>query len=245
VAPGLEEQFGIEVADTVVASVDVERTSELITVVITGEAPGTTQIVARWLPDNEIAAVVGVDVLRKTTRTVNLAAVAAPGQAIPVMPDAGDTEEYLNNVWALQANVWFDVTSNGSRVVDFENYPSNQNVDGLVQRAGFGQFGLTSEQSRIDAAARNPNSQINVYFIQAFNPVGAGAIAVAEANVFIQQDTASADKKYILAHELGHCLGIWDPDHCNSSKKNLMCWLVLSDEPTEIRRQDWKQVDRN
>jgi hypothetical protein len=144
VAPGLEEQFGIEVADTVVASVDVERSSELITVVITGETPGTTQIVARWLPDNEIAAVVGVDVLNKTTKTLAILEVAAQSTGLPPhnMPQKQEIQDFMTSTWGVQANVKLTAT-----VDNCGSQPYDLSGDGYLNIHAPGTVILTPEEN--------------------------------------------------------------------------------------------------
>jgi hypothetical protein len=240
VAPGLEEQFGIEVADTSVASVDVERSSELITVVITGEAPGTTQIVARWLPDNEIAAVMGVDVLRKTTRTVSIANVAYLGGVFNTnFPGATDLEQYLNSVWGVQANLWFDVSSVGPHVVNYD-INGNEKLD-----CGPSGLPITGEEDRIlHSSACSLSYDINIAFVNDLNIDGLAAVMRLPGLVFVQQYVGLSNPLYVIAHELGHSAGVISPAHNNSSTQNLMYDTTLPHNPKEIRRQDWKQIAR-
>jgi Zn-dependent peptidase ImmA (M78 family) len=61
---------------------------------------------------------------------------------------------------------------------------------------------------------------------------------------FFQENTAPGEKKYIFAHELGHCLGVMNPKHDNTSTENLMHETVQPTNPKEVRRQDWHQVTR-
>lgn len=247
VAPGLEDQFEFAATPNGRLEVDVDPLwPGTLLLKLDGLTPGPATVYAVWKPTMTAIAALSVDVLRPTTRQIFLWRVAPlNGNGPTNVPTASDLQNYLNSVWGTQANAWFTVTDKGDHVVDFESWQGSQhpNVDGKVQRNAPFDPTLNGEMDRIWQAHGSP-SVINLYFVNALNPSGAGGVSVNDKIIFVQDNTSPGEKKYVVAHEVGHSLGVVSPEHNNISKKNLMYYQVQASNPTEIRKVDWKQVKR-
>ena len=124
----------------------------------------------------------------------------------------------LNKIWTPQANVSFTINlpANESQVSGHVSH----HIDKVLYDTNPSDGGLEiAEQGAIDAALQTPNRQANntidIYFVREFDPARrrAGVLGQAQAigthALFVSDAGGSGmDLVQIIAHEIGHTLGL-------------------------------------
>lgn len=163
------------------------------------------------------------------------------------VPTANDLEDALNNIyWGIQANVYFSVSSH-SKVV---NYDLNGN--GALDKTD------EDEEEAIVDNASNGYDHVNIYvvddIVNIYSSVYTAGYTRAGGGgpIFYQGISMGMRAKRIMAHEIGHYLGIEyvepylnppdDDFYHNSDDDNVMS--SSNQEATEIGRLDWNTIDR-
>ena len=203
-----------------------------------------------------------LDVLKRTERSVDMRQILPP---IPTVPTQQETKSYLDSIWGVQANVWFNVQTKVAKQVAYD-----ENSDGKleVNEDSPGISPLSREARLI--IARTPRSaqawvdssaEIRMSFVAETTSAALGVTSFVAPTggvdgpsywVFVGENAVQSrgvTMLTVIAHEMGHCLGDAFLLHNDSSNDNLLKngfsgFIPPNFNPKEIRSQEWNNIKR-
>jgi hypothetical protein len=122
---------------------------------------------------------------------------------VPVnTPTAAALQQYLNDVFGKQVNVFFTVT----RTDHVLNFDLNRN--GTLNMSGHD--ALSEEEMVLDSQARNPAATFNIYYVKSYSYLGSIGKAVSKIAIAYIRDyelTSNGGVMHTIVHEQAIALG--------------------------------------
>jgi hypothetical protein len=152
------------------------------------------------------------------------------------VPNKQDLEDYLNDVWGKQANIYFEVEGSSGTI----NYDLDRS--GYLNDLYLYSNGVEKSYDDVDeinkiSTLKNIDYDYNLYYVRSVEyPIAIAFIGIGEA--FIED--YSNNPIYVSAHEIGHLLG--RSGH-SESKFDLMYRSAEPSAPCRITRTDWNMVN--
>jgi hypothetical protein len=256
--PGVEDKFNFEAQPSGNVTIQAEPpVNGTIILILQGLVIGETTLTAKIKDSGNVVQQIKLDVLKRTERNVDVRSIASLSGEFPDMPSISEIKEYVDSIWGVQANVWFNFNSIPSKILDYDKGPP----DGALELGNSTPGTPVSYEGRVVMATINKiwkdsSSEIKLNYVIAINPPTIGGVTwfgeppgppPAEAYwVFVAQSLGVVSAETAIAHELGHCLGDSYIQHNSSSIYNLMIEKVnpLEPNPKEVRYQEWHNVKR-
>lgn len=184
-----------------------------------------------------------VDVLPKRTNvTVAIYKVIAATMTNnpPVnVPTQSDLKSYLDGLYGTQANVFFNVMTSTTVVVNYD-LDGDTNLD---DRAAI-------YSSEVQAVLSNAftSGAVNVYYVNSLKTGFTGDTPANAANIHVSfiADVHTNSTVNITAHEIGHAMGLrHPPTNQLTAVDRLMWWLGQPSNPCRLIRDEWTNVNKN
>lgn len=209
-----------------------KKSTQILTV--KGVTPGDTAIQAKT--GNANCSKLNVAVYEGRMVKVAAHVITAQGCSAPnPKTSKGKLQSGLNAIWD-QALIEFNVTIDKKTVA----YDLNDNCI-LDQITLEGEVDLGPEIAEILKEARDPNADVNVFYVKDLQPGQAGFAALPSRDCFIEQiDFGNIDN--FTAHEIGHTLNLLD----SSDTTNLMLDVRTAMNPTPcfLNKVQWDKSNQ-
>ena len=199
-------------------------TTDTVSPATTNVAPQTITVHGETLGDShQVAASLGAVAatgeelqisvkLKKTVKVALHAIILQKGDnygPTPTTPTAQQAQDYLNQVYGPQTNTYFTVTRK-DYALDYDMGGAGAAVDGKFDFSPVQPF--TDEQMVIENSyAKDYGVDYNVYFLHTYHDSTGDTVghAVSGLNAaYIQDYSANTAVVTVLAHELGHLMGL-------------------------------------
>jgi Metallo-peptidase family M12B Reprolysin-like len=159
---------------------------------------------------------------------------------------------FLNNIFGIQANVYFTDVVRSDNVVDYDVIePRDKQLNMSGNRT------LTTEEAVLADNVRDASADINIYFVNSFLYGGPDTIGKAVSSLGIAYiKNSTNDLREVAAHEIGHCLGItyhanefpdFNPAYLKGkdATKRLMRSQIQANPKNVLIKAEWDLINKN
>jgi len=241
--PSLYPNIELAVVDQSIANVAKNLSSGDVDLNIDGVDEGSTELIAKCI--NEFGSTIAVaesmwvdpvlPMPQLQGQKINIAIynIQQTGEIMPSGYNSSTLENYLNNItWGVQGNIHFNFLSDSINVENV-NYDINSPI-GLRRLDG-------SEYTKIISAAHDYSADINIYVVELMEESGKYGFyknSLGRHLIFV----ADLLNESVIAHEIGHALGINDDlgeGHSKDGYDVMSGWDSIYPVEQRIRRYDW------